>query len=124
MGCVYCASGLDGVDRNLRHGYGGVINTRPLSAGVVRHFAEYLWQFAFFPQRYKKVLDSYSSAGGLDHTLLLAFGSSQGTGRCDLIEVVEWRFAANAGSGEIDRSFELLRIFEAEVIDGSPRLCD
>ena len=114
---------LGWLDRALLDGYAGVLNTRPLSAETVGEFAEYLWQFAFFPQRYKKVLDSYAGASGLEHTLLLAFGSSQGAGRCDRIEVVAWRFTANASSGAIERRFELVRSFEAEVVDGSPRLC-
>ena len=115
----------DGVDRSLLTGYAGRLNSRPLSVDTVRDFAEYLWQFAFFPQRYKKVLDSYpdQGLGSPSQILLLGFASTQGTGRCDLIEVVEWRFSADTSSGEVTSQFNTVREFEAELINGSPRLC-
>lgn len=116
----------DGVDRSLLSGFAGKLNVQPVSSGEVRDFAEYLWQFTFFPERYKKVLDSYASAtagGGAEQTLLLGFASSQGFGRCDLIEVVEWRFAANRQSGDVMSEFDVVHSFEAELVDGSPRLC-
>ena len=115
----------DGVDRSLLTGYAGTLNSRPLGNDTVRLFAEYLWQFSFFPQRYKKVLDSYSgwSSTSPSHTLLLGFATNQGDARCDLIEVVEWRFSANSSSGETTSRFDVVRTFEAEVVDGSPRLC-
>lgn len=116
----------DGVDRSLLSGFAGTLNVQPVSSGEVRDFAEYLWQFTFFPERYKKVLDSYASAtaeGSAEQTLLLGFASSQGFGRCDLIEVVEWRFAANRQSGDIMSEFDVVHSFEAELVDGSPRLC-
>jgi hypothetical protein len=115
----------DGVDRSLLSGFAGQLNTQPIGSSDVREFAEYLWQFAFFPERYKKVLDSYSSTTGgtPGQTLLLGFASSQGFGHCDLVEVVEWRFTANQQSGEVSSQFEVVHSFEAEVVDGSPRLC-
>ena len=116
----------DGVDRSLLTGYAGTLNSRPLGNDTVRLFAEYLWQFSFFPQRYKKVLDSHSewSSTSPSHTLLLGFATNQGYARCDLIEVVEWRFSANRSSGEVTSQFDVIRTFEAELIDGSPRLCE
>lgn len=116
----------DGVDRSLLSGYAGRLNVRPLNGARVREFAEYFWQFTFFPQRYRKVLGSAPTAGGgaLDHTLLLAFASGQGTGRCDRVEVVSWDFTADAASGEISSDFRALSAFEAELVNGSPRLCD
>ena len=115
----------DGVDRSLLSGYAGQLNSRPLRQSDVSEFAEYLWQFAFFPARQKKVLDSYASSadGRLSHTLLLGFASTQGDGRCDLIEVVAWRFRADSTSGRLTSEFELVRSFEAETVDGIPRLC-
>jgi len=115
----------DGVDRSLLNGYAGRLNTRPLQAADVTEFAEYLWQFTFFPERVKKVLDSYPSDidGAPEHTLLLGFASSQGTGRCDRIEIVEWRFRADPSDGRVMSEFDRIRSFEAEVVAGSPRLC-
>lgn len=115
----------DGVDRSLLSGYAGMLNTRPLTQNGVRDFAEYFWQFTFFTPRHKKVLESYAdhSAGGLTQTLLLGFASGQGNGRCDLIEVIEWRFVADNASGEITSQFSPLRSFEAKLVSGSPQLC-
>lgn len=115
----------DGVDRALLSGFAGTLNTRPLSDAAVREFAEYFWQFTFFPERYKKVLSSHSDndPSSLDRTLLLGFASTQGTGRCDRIEVVEWRFVADPVSGVVTSSFETVRGFEAELVSGSPTLC-
>lgn len=116
----------DGVDRSLLTGYAGRLNVRPLNDDRLREFAEYFWQFTFFPQRYRKVLDSSPTpgGGGLHHTLLLAFASSQGTGKCDLVEVVSWDFSLDTDSGDIASEFRTLSTFEAEYVSGSPRLCD
>ncbi|NNC77766.1 MAG: hypothetical protein HKN77_07365 [Woeseiaceae bacterium] len=115
----------DGVDRSVLSGYAGKLNARPLNPDAIRNFAEYFWQFTFFPQRYRKVLDSNGVAGGpnLDHALLLAFATSQGTGQCDLVEVVSWNFSTNAETGEISSSFDTIKSFEAELVSGTPRLC-
>ena len=116
----------DGVDRSLLSGFAGTLNVQPVNSGAVRDFAEYLWQFTFFPERYKKVLDSYATNtanGDAEQTLLLAFASSQGYGRCDLVEVVEWRFTADRQTGDVVSAFDVVRSFEAELVDGSPRLC-
>lgn len=116
----------DGVDRSLLSGFAGTLNVQPVNSRAVATFAEYLWQFTFFPERYKKVLDSYASGtetGNAEQTLLLGFASSQGFGRCDLVEVVEWRFTADRQTGDIVSTFDVVRSFEAELVDGSPRLC-
>ena len=114
----------DDVDRAALTGYAGTLNLRPVDPDAVATFAEYFWQFAFFPQRYRKVLDTWTAPQGGSHTLLLGFASTQGTGQCDLIEVVEWTFTADSVSGAIDSEFRLIRSFRAELLDGSPRLCD
>lgn len=116
----------DGVDRSLLSGYAGRLNARPLNGTRVREFAEYFWQFTFFPQRYRKVLDSAPTVGGgsLDHSLMLAFASRQGSGRCDLVEVVSWDFSADAATGDVLSEFRRLDAFEAELVGGSPQLCD
>jgi len=116
----------DGVDRSLLSGFAGTINARPLTGARLREFAEYFWQFTFFPERYKKVLASYSDSNpnSYGHTLLLAFASTQGNRRCDRVEVVEWRFVAQTDSGDIRSDFLHRREFEAELANGSPRLCD
>ncbi len=115
----------DGVDRNLRDGYAGVLNTRPLTAGVVRNFTEYLWQFAFFETSLRKVLDSFSTerADAIEHTLVLAFVVNQGYGQCDRIEVIDWVFSADKSSGEVTKDFRFRFAIEAEVVDGSPQQC-
>lgn len=116
----------DGVDRSLLSGYAGTINAHPVDAESVQVFAEYLWQFTFFANSRKKVIASSSIASSetLDHTLRLAFSTNQGSGKCDLIEVVDWRFSANRSSGVIQRSFDVQRSFEARYEAGSVSICD
>lgn len=116
----------DGVDRSLLTGYAGSLNAHPLDPNSIRVFAEYLWQFTFFPTSRKKVLDSYATVTeqALEQTLLLAFSNNQGTGRCDLIDVAQWRFSADRYSGEVEKSFEVVRSFEAKVENGAVVLCD
>ena len=114
----------DNVDRSALSGYAGTLNARPVDADAVAGFAEYFWQFSFFPQRHRKVLDTWSNTSGSEHTLLLGFASTQGTGQCDLIELVEWTFSADPVSGRVDGDFRLVRSFRAELLDGSPHLCD
>lgn len=124
---VFKCSSTDrhGVDRNLLGGYAGTLNSRPLAISTVAEFAEYLWQFTFFPARHKKVLDSYRSGDSTpQHILLLGFASNQGNGRCDRIEVVEWHFSADSHSGEVTADFDTVRSFEAEFSNGRPTICD
>ncbi len=124
---VFKCNSIDrtGVDRNLRHGYGGTLNSRPLSVEIVREFAEYLWQFTFFETSQRKVLDSFSTErpDAYDHTLLLAFVINQGFGRCDRVEVVDWIYSANKSTGQVTRDFRFLFSFEAQVIAGTPEQC-
>jgi len=116
----------DGVDRNLLHGYAGTINARPIDAETIREFTEYLWQFRFFGTGRRIVLSSFGDARetALGHTLRLAFRSSQGPDRCDLIEIAEWRFSVDTVSGEVSKQFTTLRSFEARLAGGAPSLCD
>ena len=115
----------DGVDRNLLSGYSGRMDPERLGPSALREFSEYLWQFRFFNARYKKVISSYRSgdAQALQHTLLLAFVYGQGQNTCDRIDVVEWRFNADANSGEVSRDFETVHSFEAMQGSGPPTLC-
>ena len=115
-----------GVDRSLLDGYSGRINPERLDATALREFTEYLWQFRFFNTSHKKVISSYASGGpaALQHTLLLALVHNQGQQACDRVDVVEWRFSANAASGEITRDFDTVHSFEATVSAGIPTLCD
>mgnify|MGYP000309589806 CR=1 FL=1 len=121
--CSYAVR--DGVDRSQLTGYAGRLNARPLDNARLRDFAEYFWQFAFFDVRAKKVLGSYAgqTADAPSRTLLLAFATAQGAGQCDRVEVVEWRFDADAGTGEVFSRFDTVRTFTAEVVDGTPRIC-
>lgn len=115
----------DGVDRSLLSGYAGTLNAQPLNEESVRVFAEYFWQFTYFPYSRKKVIQSTATRTEdvLQQALLLAFATNQGTGRCDLLEVVQWQFSADRLSGEISRRFELLHSFEARLENGAPTLC-
>lgn len=116
----------DGVDRALLSGYAGTLNALPLSDDSVRIFAEYLWQFTFFPNSRKKVIGSYSTqtSDTLQYTLQLAFSRNQGSGNCDLIEIAEWRFSASRADGRVSQDFEVIASFEARFEAGVPVLCD
>jgi hypothetical protein len=115
----------DGVDRSLLSGYAGTLNSRPLSADSIRVFTEYLWQFAFFPVSYSKVVDSYGGTTGSahTHTLQLALATRQGAGRCDLIEVANWVFSVDRDSGIVEMQFTTVHRFEAKLEDGGIRIC-
>ena len=116
----------DGVDRSLLTGYAGTLNAHPLDADSVRVFAEYLWQFAFFPQGRRKVIASHSFAGGdeLQHTLLLALATTRGAGSCDRIDVAEWRFSADRRSGDVHNQMSVVHSFAARLENGAPVICD
>ncbi len=115
----------DGVDRNLRDGYAGTLNFRPLTRESLQIYSEYMWQFTFFWPAQKKVLQSFSSekSNGFDHTLVLAFRTNRGTEQCDLIEVVDWVFSVDKESGNLTKEFNLLFDLEAELINGVPTKC-
>ena len=116
----------NGVDRALLSGYAGQLNAHPLDQESVRVFAEYLWQFTFFPASRKKVVDSFSLAttDTLQQTLVLAFSTSQGSGACDRIEVVRWTFSADRNSGEVEKRFVTSHVFEARYENGTALTCD
>lgn len=116
----------NGVDRSLLSGYAGTLHAQPLDADSIRVFAEYLWQFTFFPNSRKKVIGSYSTqtSDTLQHTLQLAFSRNQGSGNCDLIEVAEWRFGASRADGRVSKDFEVIASFPARLEAGIPVLCD
>lgn len=115
----------EGVDRNLRDGYAGRLNAKPANAVALRGLVEYLWQFAFFWPAKAKVLDSFSEEGNgsVRHTLRLGLVTPRGSGRCDVVEVVDWIFSLDEIDGSMTKSFQLRRRFEAELIDGVPRKC-
>ena len=115
----------DGVDRGTLQGYAGTLNARPLTPEKLRVFAEYFWQFSYFPHSRKKVIDSYPSIdSGPGQTLLLALASRQGTGRCDLVEVARWQFLADPASGRLEQAFEVVHRFEARLSNGAAIVCD
>ncbi len=116
----------DGVDRSVLDGFAGRINTRPVDAAAVREFTEYLWQFRFFATGRRVVLESRaeSSSDAAEHVLRIAFRNSQGVGNCDRVEVADWRFSANHGSGDVEKTFTTVRSFEAQFVDGAATLCD
>ncbi len=116
----------DGVDRNLRNGYAGRLDVRPLSGQEIRTFAEYMWQFTFFWPAKKTVLESFATERQDDyqHTLRLAFVTNQGFEQCDLVEVVDWLFTVDKGDGQVTKEFRLLYQFNAELVNGTPRRCE
>ncbi len=59
----------------------------------------------------------------MQHTLLLAFVIRQGQDSCDRVDVVAWRFSADAESGDVSRRFETLHSFEATLSGGIPSFC-
>lgn len=115
----------DGVDRQQLNGFAGMLNAQPLSADSIRVFAEYLWQFTFFPNSRKKVIATYATQDdtALQHTLRLAFATSQGSGQCDLVEVVDWQYSVERLSGEVSRRFTVLHRFEARHQAGISSIC-
>ena len=116
----------NGVDRSLRDGYSGQLNTALINNETLREFTEYLWQFRFFDVSRKKVIASYASedtATTLRHTLLLALVVNQGADSCDRVDIIEWRFTADPRSGAISREFETIRSFEATLSAGTPSFC-
>lgn len=121
--CSY--TNRDGVDRRLLNGYSGRINAARLDTATLREFTEYLWQFRFFNASRKMVIDSYGISGPstLQHALVLAFVINQGADTCDRVDVVEWRFGADADNGEISKQFQNLHSFEATLSQGIPRFC-
>ncbi len=116
----------DGVDRSLVDGYSGRLTADLVDSVVLKQFTEYLWQFRFFDVSRKVVINSLGSQGadGPTHTLVLAFVVNQGTDRCDRVDVVQWQFQADSVNHEVNREFEVIRSFEAEMSGGSPRFCD
>lgn len=116
----------DGVDRSDLNGFAGMLNVSPRNPEDVRVFAEYFWQFAFFPYRHRKVLDSVggATAGSVDRSLILGFAVNQGDGRCDRIDVVDWTFTVDRDSGRAEQRFDTIHSFEARLESGSPVLCD
>jgi len=115
----------NGVDRQLRTGYAGTVNSRPLSSNALRDLTEYLWQFTYFEAARKKVLSSTSRefSDRVEHTLSLAFVFSQGSNACDRIEVIDWVFTMNSDTGELSKSFNPIDVFEARNVNGSAETC-
>ena len=115
----------NGVDRHLRDGFGGTLNTRPLTDDSVRHLTEYLWQFEYFESATRKVLDSSTTETDrtISQILRLAFLYSQGYGNCDRIEVFDWTFSTDKQSGEITRRFQFQYAVEAHRVNGVPEMC-
>ncbi|HSD69334.1 MAG TPA: hypothetical protein VLB07_07270 [Woeseiaceae bacterium] len=114
-----------GVDRHLRDGYAGRLVAAPLTLEVAKNLVEYLWQFAFFWQGQAKVLDTRSAslADSFRHGLILGIRTGQGVGKCDRIDVFEWQFTADRTTGVLEKSFIALASFEAELLNGAPRIC-
>jgi len=115
----------DNVDRNVRNGDAGDLNVIPPSAAAMQTFTEYMWQFTFFWPATKKVLESFSDETDTryQHTLLLAFKTNQGTGQCDLIEIVEWVFSVGKNGGQMTKEFIPLYDMRARLNNGVAEKC-
>lgn len=114
-----------GVDRNLHNGFAGRLAVSPLTLEVTQEFVEYLWQFVFFWPAQAKVIgtNSGTSATSYWHNLVLAVRTVQGSGKCDRIDVIEWQFLADKATGEMEMAFVPLSSFQAQLLNGVPRLC-
>lgn len=114
-----------GVDRNLRDGFAGRINARPLTGAMLSRLTEYLWQFVFFETPFSKVLASRQAetATAFEHTLVLAFAFNQGAGQCDRIDVIDWIFRADKQTGEMSKQFVLRSSFDARLVNGTAEEC-
>lgn len=115
----------DNVDRNLRNGDAGDLNVMPPSEAEIQIFTEYMWQFTFFWPATKKVLESFSAETDTryQHTLLLAFKTSQGTDQCDLIEIVDWVFSVSKNGGQMTKEFKSLYEMRARLNNGIVEKC-
>ncbi|MCH7854578.1 MAG: hypothetical protein IIB76_09610 [Proteobacteria bacterium] len=115
----------DNVDRNVRNGDAGDLNVIPTSAAAMQTFSEYMWQFTFFWPATKKVLESFSDETDTryQHTLLLAFKTSQGTDQCDLIEIVDWVFSVSKNGGQMTKEFKSLYDMRARLNNGIVEKC-
>ncbi len=114
-----------GVDRNDFNGYGGIMNA-DLSEQVVREFIQYTNFFTFWWPQTAKTLQ-FSSEENNDefiHTLLLGLRTNQGTDRCDLIQLLDWRWTVNKSNGEMERISYLVDQFEADLVNGVPVICE
>ena len=67
---------------------------------------------------------SDEQTGVYEHTLMLAFVTNRGFDKCDLVEVVDWVFAADKENGRMTKEFKLLYQFNAEVVNGAPQSCE
>lgn len=115
----------DGTDRHRRDGYAGTLNEKPLSVGTVRDFAEYLWQFAFFPGASATVLETWSSESGstLEHTLRIALLQRRDSSRCDRIDVFDWTYAASGTDGAVYQRYERRHRLDSKVVNGRAEPC-
>lgn len=114
-----------GVDRNLRNGYDGRLVASPVTPELTKELVEYLWQFVFFWPGQAKVLDTRAATLGntIRHDLVLGIRTGQGAGKCDRVDVIEWRFSADQATGELEKSFILLSSFGAQLLNGVPSIC-
>lgn len=116
----------DGVDRQSRDGYAGMLTVRSAKSETLENMVQYLWQFTFFWPEKAVVLATFSTehAETLEHTLQLATRTVQGTDRCDRIDVVDWTFEMNRADATIQKRFEMRHRFEAQSVGGEPAVCE
>lgn len=115
----------DGVDRNNFNGYGGILNA-DLNEQVVREFVQYTNFFNFWWPRTAKTLQFSSNETNEEfiHTLLLGLRTNQGTDKCDLIQLLDWRWTASKTTGNMERVLYNVDQFEADLINGVPVICE
>ena len=114
-----------GVDRNDFNGYGGIMNA-DLSEQVVREFVQYTNFFTFWWPRTAKTLQFNSEENNDEfiHALLLGLRTNQGTGKCDLIQLFDWRWTVSKSTGDMERELYNVDQFEADLINGVPTICE
>ena len=76
----------------------------------LREFAEYLWQFAWFPCFAERRSSPATGATRRICATPCCWHSppDQGNGACDRVDVAEWHFAADSATGDVTRQFEAL----------------
>jgi hypothetical protein len=114
-------------DIRSQEGAGGVIQQRPLVASELSQLVEYLWQFTAYNNFGNAVLTSSNASSGstIAHDLVMATLTPATTqGACDRIDIVRWRHAADATSGNVTRSLQALWHFEARESTAGISVCE
>jgi hypothetical protein len=119
--CAYLDRG--GVDSSAGAGFAGVLEARPLDATAMRELNEYLWRFTLYNNADHAVLASEPQAATLGHVLTIASLERGASGDCDRVVVRAWRHTANASTGDLVLSDDVVREFRVRRDAGSVVAC-